>query len=219
MSLAFSFSDVRSIVWRHDSDVTKSISAPPPPMATFVPGPEPPDSVAPASLAAAEARHSVVGRLRSFFGIFARASQAGGVRLAHFGLLLFGFLVSVVNRHFSLRADELLTIHLHGLDADYLIANDAHKIYILRRFAIYPFFVFGFAVLLPDFFRRPALGMDHHFLVHPHENMMLEDRILHLGRDRVEISLLFISSVKVENRIQQAPHLLRSQFRHVTIKA
>src|ERR1700722_471983 len=85
-------------------------------------------------------------------------------------------------------ANDLLSVDLHGLNPDHLIAYEAHKIDILRGDAVNPFFVFGFLKVgrigtLAQFLRRASLGKKHHFPIHTHQHVMVPDRRFYLRRD------------------------------------
>src|SRR5258708_1573326 len=69
-------------------------------------------------------------------------------------------------------------------------------------------FVLRFANLFPDLLRRPSFGVDHHLLVHPHENVMRQDCFFYLGRNRIQVSLLFVLRLEVKHGEQEVANLL-----------
>src|ERR1700728_4839727 len=101
-----------------------------------------------------------IGRFRDVFRVLSRTAQAGGIRRPVF-LLGLGILVWLFKDHFLFGAHNLLATDLHGLHTHRLVGHDTDKVHNLRRIAIDPFFIFGFAISLAHFFRRLALGVQH----------------------------------------------------------
>src|SRR5439155_545329 len=110
--------------------------------------------------------------------------------------------------YFLLGAHELFAIYFHSLHAHDFIPDEADEIYVLRRVAVDPFFVFGLAIFFARFLRRTSLGRGHHLAVHSDENVVPLDRVSNLGWKRVEISFHCRLRVEVENRPEKVLKLL-----------
>jgi len=83
--------------------------------------------------------------------------------------------------NFFLGADDFFATHLHAFDAHHFVTYDADKIYILGWLAIDPIFVFGLAIFFAYFFRRAALGINHHLAVHPDQHLVVLDGFFNFG--------------------------------------
>src|ERR1700729_2424384 len=140
-----------------------------------------------------------IGRFRDVFRVLSRTAQAGGIRRPVF-LLGLGILVWLFKDHFLFGAHNLLATDLHGLHTHHLVGHDTDKVHILRRIAIDPFFIFGFAISLPHFFRRLALGVQHHFRIHSNQHTVRLNGLFHLRRHGIQIRLLFVSRIEIEHR-------------------
>src|SRR5713226_7666399 len=126
-----------------------------------------------------------VGRI-GFRHLFSWTPQGGCVRRTFFLLLGDGWFTKI---HFLFDAHDFLAIYFHGLDPNNFVANEAHKIYVLRGNAVDPFFILNFVGMLAHFLRRTSLGIDHHVVVHSHQHVVILDGILDLGRNGFEISV------------------------------
>src|SRR5712691_7899036 len=95
-----------------------------------------------------------VGRIR-LRHLFSRTPQRGRVRRALFLFLGDGWRTQI---DFLFDAHNFLAIHLHGLHAHHFVANKPHKIHVLRRRTVDPFFVLNLVGVLAHFLWRTPLG-------------------------------------------------------------
>ena len=107
---------------------------------------------------------------------------------------------------------------LHGLHTHHLVGHDTDKVHILRRIAIDPFFIFGFAISLAHFFRRLALGVQHHFRIHSNQHTVRLNGLFHLRRHGIQIRLLFVSRIEIEHRMKHLAQLSRRHFRNIFVE-
>src|SRR5580693_8328846 len=126
-------------------------------------------------------------RARLLCRLFSRTSQAGSVDRPLFGRLGDAGLRLEID--FFCGAETLAAVNLHGLDAHHLIANHSHEIHVLGRLAIDPLLVFDVSILLTNLLGWATLGVNQHLTVHADQNLMVLDGFLHLGWNRIEISL------------------------------
>src|SRR5437868_8216778 len=148
---------------------------------------------------------------------FAGTPQGWSIRRSRLlGLLRYRF--GRLNVDFFLSTDHFLAANLHGLDTHNFVAYEANEVHILGRLTINPLFVLCIAIFLAIFLGRTAFGVDHHLAIHAHKHLVILDRILHLGRDGVEIGFYRRLGVKVEHRAQQIFELLRVDLRNRAVK-
>src|SRR6266849_7588434 len=137
-----------------------------------------------------------------FRHLFSGTPQGGRIRGTFFLFLGNGRRTQI---HFFFDAHDFLTAYLHGLNPNNFVANEAHKIYVLRRYAVDPFLVLNFVGMLAHFLWRTSLGIDHHVVVHSHQHVVILDGIFDLGSNGFRVGVERGFGIEIKHRWQRNP--------------
>src|SRR5258706_3935338 len=163
------------------------------------------------------AHHRRARRVRwiRFRHLFSRTPQRGRIRGAVFLFPGDGWFPQI---NFLFNAHDLLATYLHGLDPHDFVANEAHKIYILRGHAIDPLLVLSLVGTLTHFLWRTSLGVDHHVVVHSHQHVVILNGILDLGRNGFEIRVKRRLGIEIKHRTQHLLQLWSGHLRDIFVE-
>ena len=103
------------------------------------------------------------------------------------------------------------------LYANYFFVYEANKLHVGGRRSINPFLIVNRSVRFAYSLRGTAKSINHHLFVHAHQSLMVFNRLLQLGRQRIDIRLRWRLDRKVDERRKQFLHIgcchLRNVFR------
>src|SRR6185437_7979791 len=140
----------------------------------------------------------------------------------------------VTHRHLSRRFRRIVATHLvlvvnlkrfaqlGDLDNGNPVADKLHKVNGLRLMAVDPFLVgrtvWVATLLLPNLAFWFSQRGKHHTMVHPYQNLVHIDRLLHQGRECVRVGLLRGLDPEINDRCQQRLYLRCRYVRHKSLK-